>query len=173
MDSEAVRDEREEQLLLTRHYNYLLSHPLYRQSKLIFVPENNYGLEASHLDTMVSHFQEVRTFWDKNKPGVHKDGRVTRNYQFMLSNMLAQDGIKFDESLFTTTREKTPQCQLDLLEDQMYRYHWEHKKAVDVHGKDKYSLTGKVGNKQDDLLITVQMFIYWPPHILKNLEKCQ
>jgi hypothetical protein len=55
----------------------------------------------------------------------------------------------------------------------MLRYHWEKKPAADAIGKDRYALTGKVGNKQDDLLIALAMAIYWPPIIMQTLDKVQ
>lgn len=171
LDSEAVRDDREEYLLLHRHYLRLCSKPMYRGSKLIFIPENNLGLESAHLDSMVADIPEVKTFWETPKrAGVHKDNKATRGYQFMLTNALASGGIVFDRDLFTVTREKTPDAMLDMLQEQMLLYHWETKKAADSMGKDRFSLTGKVGNKQDDLLITLQMLPFWGRHIMNNRE---
>ncbi len=95
----------------------------FRESKHIFIPENNLGMESAHLDSMVADIPGVETFWEKdNRPGVCKDGKATRGYQFMLTNCLAQGSLWFDRDLFTTTREKTPACMKDLLADQMYRY---------------------------------------------------
>ena len=156
-----MRDDREEALLIQRHYEKILAEKNFRESQLIFIPENNLGLEAAHLDTMVHRIPGVKTYWQKDKPGVHKDGKATRGYQFLLTTCLAEGSIRFEEDLITVTREKKPQDMLDMLEDQMYRYHWEKKKATDVFGSDRYTLTGKVGNKQDDLLITLEMALYW------------
>jgi hypothetical protein len=161
LDSEPVRDDREEALLIQRHYQKLQSKRHLRESKLIFIPENNLGLESAHLDTMVHRIPGVQTYWQKNRPGVHKDGFATRGYQFLLTTSLAENSILFDEDCFTVTRERTVDDMYDMLQDQMLRYHWEKKKATDVHGNDRYALTGKIGNKQDDLLITMEMALYW------------
>ena len=115
---------------------------------------------------MVHRIPGVKTYWQKDRPGVHKDAKATRGYQFLLTTSLAEGSIVFDEDLFTVTREKTPEDMLDILEDQMLRYHWEKKKATDVFGNDRYTLTGKVGNKQDDLLITLEMALYWGRSIM-------
>lgn len=174
MDSEAVRDDRDEYMLLHRHYFRLREHPLLRQAKQIFIPENNLGLESAHLDAMVKDIPGVRTYWEKpNKPGVCKDGRVTRAYQFNLAYALAQQSLAFDYDCFTVTKEQTVASMKLQLQDQMLRYHWEKKPAADAMGKDRYALTGKVGNKQDDLLIALAMAIYWPPIIMQTLDKVQ
>jgi hypothetical protein len=148
---------------LHRHFKRLNENRVWREAKKIFIPENNLGMESAHLDTMVQDIEGVETFWEKDgRPGVCKDGKATRGYQFILTNLLATEGLLFDRDLFTVTKEKTPQCMLDMLMDQMYRYHWERKKAADVvMGKDRYALTGKIGNKQDDLLIALSMIPYW------------
>ena len=53
---------------------------------------------------MVADIAGVETFWEKdNRPGVCKDGKATRGYQFMLTNCLAQGSLHFDRDLFTVT----------------------------------------------------------------------
>jgi hypothetical protein len=169
LDSEPVRNDREEYLLLHRHYDKILTNPLYRQSRLVFIPENNLGMEHHHLEAMVNDIPGVTTFWETDKkPGITKTEKSTREYQFLLSNCLANGGLRFDNFLFTCTREKTSIAMLDMLEDQMCRYHWATKKANDEHGKDKSKLTGKVGNQQDDLLIAVAMVIYVGRMIIRD-----
>jgi hypothetical protein len=163
LDSERVQDDQEESLLLHRHYHRLLQQQQWREARgHVFIPENNLGLESAHLDTMVKDIRGVRTFWETDKrPGVCKTGAVTRGYQFMLANSLAQDACRFDRDCFTVTRGHTTDSMRALLEEQMLRYHWEAKPAPDAMGRDRYALTGKVGNKQDDLLIAFSMCLYW------------
>lgn len=162
LDSEPVRNEREEYLLLHRHYAAINAHPQFKQSHKIFIPENNLGMEHHHLDAMVQDMNsDIETFWETdNKPGITKTAKVTRDYQFLLSNQLASSGLLFDYNLFTTTREKTPQSMRAMLEDQMLRFHWAVKKPADEHGEARVKLTGKIGNQQDDLLIAVCMVMY-------------
>lgn len=120
LDAEPVRNEREEYLLLHRHYQKITDRPLYNESRLVFVPENNMGMEHHHLDSMVQDIDRATTFWETDKkPGITKTEKVTREYQFLLSNLLGQRGLLFDRDLFTCTREKTPEAMLAMLEDQM------------------------------------------------------
>jgi len=121
---------------------------------------------------MVQSISGVETYWEKEtRPGVHKDGKATRNYQFILTNALSQGTVRFERDLFTVTRERTPQDMRDVLQDQMLRYHWEKKKATDIMGTDRYTLTGKVGNMQDDLLITMEMVLYWGTNIILDQRR--
>jgi hypothetical protein len=172
MDSEPVRDEKEEYMLLRRHYGKLMEFQVFRESRFVFIPENNLGLESAHLDAMVHTIPNVETFWNKpNKPGVLKDGAVTREYQFLLSLRLAEDGIRFDREWFTVSRDQTTRTMSDTLQEQMLRYHWESKPAPDIHGKTRYALTGKVGNKQDDLLVALAMFLYWSRVVMLHPDR--
>lgn len=174
MDSEPVRNEREEYLLLHAHYNKLFASPLYKQSRFIFIPENNLGMEHHHLDAMVREIARVETFWETDKkPGITKTEKSTREYQFLLSNCLANGGLRFSKDLFTTTREKTPKSMMEMLQDQMARYHWSVKKPNDEMGKERVKLTGKVGNQQDDLLIAVAMVIYVGRMIIRDPKRLE
>lgn len=166
-----VRDDIEERRMLLSHFKRLREMPQLATSRLIFIPENNLGLESAHLYTMVGDVPRVETYFDKDKPGVHKDDKATRGYHFFLVNALAEGTIHFDQDLFTTSNEQTPQSMLEMLQDQMHRFHWEKKKAVDVFGKDRYALTGKVGNKQDDLLICMTMVPYWGQQVVQFSDR--
>jgi len=162
LDAEQVRDDKEEYMLVHRHYKKLKENKLWREAKHLFLPENNLGFEAHHLDTMVQDIPGVETFWEKpNKPGVCKEGKNTREYQFLLSNCLANGGLHFDRDCFTVTREKTVQCMREQLQEQMLRFHYSVKKSADGIARDKVHLTAKMGSMQDDLLVATMMVIYW------------
>lgn len=147
--------------MIQRHYRKLQSHRNYKHSQLVFIPECNLGMEHHHLDTMVHEFDGVKTFWENDKrPGILKTARVTNEYQFLLSNLLAQGGLRFADDLFTVSREQTPQSMRDLLEDQMLHFRWIVTKPSNEADPERRKLTGKMGNKQDDLLIGTAMMVY-------------
>lgn len=157
-----MRDDYEVYLLVRRHIEKLLERDHLKNSRIVFIPENNMGLESAHLDTMVRDIPQVETFWEtERRPGVCKTAAVTRQYQFLMNNALSQKSMRIDQDLFTVTRERCPEDMLSMLQDQLLRYHWERKKAVDNFGRDRYTITGKIGNAQDDLLISTMMVIYW------------
>lgn len=166
MDSQPVRDDREEYLLIHRHYNKLLAK--FPSSRFIFIPENNLGLESAHLDSMVGDLksERVETFWEKNtRPGVHKDAEATRGYQFLLNLCLARQQLHFATGLFTVTPDATPDSMRDMLQEQMLRLHWESKTTGT---SERHRLTAKIGSKQDDLLISIMMLLYWGRLIMNS-----
>ncbi len=118
---------------------------------------------------MVRDIGGVETFWQTEKrPGVCKTAAITRAYQFLLSQLLASNGLKFDFDLFTITRESDVPTMLALLRDQMERLHWSVSPSLTEFGKDKVSLTAKCGRLQDDLLIGLQTLAYWGRLIIAN-----
>lgn len=148
--------------LLIRHFGKITSHHLFKQSKIVFIPENNLGMEHHHLNTMVQDLcaEGVVTYWDGKNPGLHKTEAVTRQYQILMAQALATNSIRFDCSLFTVTREKNVAAMRDLLQEQMCRFQWLVRKPANDHGDPRVKLTGKIGNQQDDLLIGLFMVIY-------------
>lgn len=148
-------------MLLLRHFARIQSHHMFRQSRLVFIPENCLGMEHHHLNTMIRDLEDVTTFWETDRnPGLNKTARVTREYQILMAQALATGSIRFDKSLFTVTREKTVKSMRDMLEEQMCRFQWVVKKAADDLGDPRVKLTGKIGNQQDDLLIGLFMVLY-------------
>lgn len=110
----------------------------------------------------------IEVFWEKSKPGVLKTNGSTREYQFLLTNNLSQGGIKFERDLFTVTREKSPASMLNLLQEQLLRFHWSVKPAANEFGKERISLSGKMGSLQDDLLITLAQNLYVARMVIAN-----
>ncbi len=167
-----VRDDRQEYLMLQRHYGRLKSIQRFRESVKIFIPERNLGMEAAHLNTMVMSIGDVETFYETpGKAGVLKTEATTRGYQFLLAQALASDGIKFDIDLFTTTPEETVETMLSLLMSDWSRLHWETAHAATAFGKDKHKLTAKVGNKSDDLGVATQQLLYYGRLIIANRSR--
>jgi hypothetical protein len=160
LDAEPVRHPNEVRNLLLRHFAKISSHHIFSQSRLIFIPEDNLGMESSHMDAMVNDLDNVTTYWDGKHPGLHKTERVTREYQILMAQALATNSIRFDRSLFTVTREKTVQSMRDMLQEQMCRFQWLVKKPNNDYGEARVKLTGKIGNQQDDLLIGLFMVLY-------------
>ena len=135
----------------------LNSHPLWSQAHKIFVPENNYGIEASHMQSLVKKYQDVTTYWEKDKPGVIKTHASTNAMQKEMVSCLYKNHLLFETDLFTCSQGMNPEKILSLCKEQFETYHWDLRPAKDAHSKNKWAMTGKMGNKQDDLYIVVAM----------------
>ena len=155
---------------MKRHFNKLNENKHWAAAQKIFIPENNLGLEASHLHTMVQQYNDVQTYWEKpTKPGICKTHQKTIDYQFLLNSMLCDRTVVIDKNCFTISKGQSQDGILALLREQMERYHWEKKAATDNFGKDRWAITGKMGgDKQDDLLITLFMSAFFGRGIVND-----
>jgi hypothetical protein len=168
LESEAVKDEHDEYQLIRRHLRKMNRHPLWSQAHKIFVPENNYGMEATHLESLVKEYQDVTTYWQKNHPGVVKTHESTNDMQKMMVSCLFNRRLGFETDLFTESRKMNQEKILALCKEQFGQFHWDKKPAKDVHSKDRWAMSGKIGSKQDDLLIAVLMAYKYGLNIMNN-----
>jgi hypothetical protein len=159
MESEAVKTEFEEYQLIRRHFDKMNEHALWKQAHKIFIPENNTGMEASHMQSLVKEYNDVTTHFSKNgRPGVVMTNESKVTYQQLMTSCLYKKQLRFERDLFTCSRKISgPDRIKSLLKEQFDRFHWDKKLSNDPHGKTRWSMTGKIGAKQDDLLISVLM----------------
>ena len=143
---------------LLSHFNRINENPRWKTATKIFIPENNLGNEATHMNSMIKRLSDVKTYWQKDdRPGISKTAAVSDNYQFLLYTKLQHNGIFFDMDCFTMSRKLSIEDLKFQLREQMERYHYEFD-AI----RNKVHLTGKMGGgKQDDLLIALMMSVYW------------
>lgn len=166
MDSQPTRSHPLQMALIHKHINRLRDNPLYRSSRIVVIVENNLGMQGSTVEAMVHGLRDVEVFYENTenaRPGILKTQHNTHQYQIVVEDLLMKDFICFDSGVFTNSVNYKNDVSKAMIElrSQMLRYHWEVKKASDVHGKDSVTLTGKMGGKQDDLYITLAMLAYW------------
>lgn len=157
LDSVDVKSHVEIRHALRKHFNMINSIQRFTGSIKVFIPENNLGNEATHMNSMITDM-EIHTYWQTEKrPGVNKDAKATVNYQFLTDTKLQHCGIRFDVDCFTTNAKFNIESQKATLREQMERYHY-----VYDADRDTQKLTGKMGkNKQDDLLIAFMQGLYY------------
>ena len=158
MDSILVKTKMQIKNALTGHFEAINRIGRFKTAMKIFIPENNLGNEATHMNSMIKNRPDVRTYWQKDdRPGVNKSAPVTDHYQFLLNTKLHENSLLFDFDAFTISKGMTLKSIRMLLREQMERYHYEFDQE-----KNKVHITGKQGgDKQDDLLIATMMAVYW------------
>ena len=166
MDSQPVKNAAQQQNLLIRHIHGIRRREIFKQCPIIVVVENNLGMEASHMATMVRDAPNVEIFFERpetQKAGVCKTQKVTRDYQLVVEDRLGKNNIVFDDRLFSVStkyEDNVPAIEL-LLRAQLEAYHWEIREPTRTGEKQKVFLTGKNGSQQDDLYIAFAMALYW------------
>lgn len=127
------------------------------------------------MSSMVGNFPRLTTFEQKEGvAGVCLTGPIKRLYQINMVDALFDGSLRFDRDFFTISRKKNRPMHSDdmiaLAREQMERFHWEHKASQDAHGKDRWAMTGKLGEKQDDALLALLMVYTWTISIMTNLR---
>lgn len=176
LELENVKTHIEQKKVLLNHLGALKkSNRYFSNVPLVFIPENNLGLEASHMEGMVQrnqHYPEVIIYKDQRtgKTGVCKTESLTSTYQVDTESKLLCDQILISEYFVTTSKQyrNNPGKILEELKKQMKQYQWRYKDAPDEFGKRKTVLTGKVGGEQDDAVIALMMLVTWSQMFMHN-----
>lgn len=147
----------------------------YRAVPIWIVPENNLGLESSHIEKFVRRLGNVRVYHEneEERAGVRKSQQNTDDYQILVEDMLHKRRMFFAFDLFTVSKghEKSDgntKSITDELRNQLERYHWEVQQAKDAFGKRRITMTGKMGGAQDDLYVSLAMLAFWPAAMRKE-----
>ena len=164
-----MRDHDEQQYLITQHIRRLRQHEHYQTVPIWVIPENNLGLESSHIEKFVTRLPGVRVYHEQEeaRAGVRKSQQNTDDYQILFEDMLKKRRMFFAYDLFTVSKGHAKKngdttSITNELRDQLERYHWEIKQANDAFGKRRITMTGKMGGAQDDLYISTVMLAFWP-----------
>lgn len=147
--------------LVRQHIARLRTKESLRYSSVTIIVERNLGFEAEHLSRALSS-EELVTFY--------KDERAGR------VGVLTTENVKLGAMTLTNVmfREKRihmlPEDELASMDprgtrvkirEQLGIYSMQFKLPENVFQKSRYALSGKVGGLKDDLVICLQLGIYW------------
>lgn len=137
--------------------NKLNEIPFFRPSAKIFIPENNYGNEASWMWNFIKNqFPYITCFTENGqKCGIRKGPETAEMYQLFLNVKLSIDFVKFDINFFTSNKQKSANQIKAQAREELERYHIECEEPMNG-AKPKQKITGKGGPyEQDDLAIAI------------------
>lgn len=158
LDSVQVKSKIAIKNTLRSHFDRINKVSRFKGIIKIFVPENNLGNEATHMNSMLKRYGDVKTYWQKDdKPGINKSADLTDNYQYLFYSKLQSNDIVFDMDAFTTSTTMKFEDMKRLAREQLEHVHYEFDpKTKKIH------ITGKGGpDQQDDLSVAIQMAVYW------------
>ena len=75
----------------------------------------------------------------------------------LFNNMLRDQRVSFRNPMIS----EEPQAARKRIEDQMKVYSFQFKAAVNCFGKQRVALCGKVGGMKDDVVIALQLGVYF------------
>ena len=151
--------------LLTKHIETLREQEMLRYSKIIVMVERNLGFEAEHHERHFNGMPNVhfRVDHQAQRFGVLTTEEVKYGMCTLLNTMLREQRVCVNSPIVSERADEN----LRRLREQLYVYSLQFKSAVNVFGKQRQALSGKVGGMKDDVVICLQLGIYFSkePHL--------
>jgi hypothetical protein len=150
------------------HFNLVKSHinDIKRIPELEFSPitiyvERNLGFEAEHFERALKHIENVIFYKDvqAGRTGVLTTENVKLAAMTMTNVLLREQRVTILPVSQLISRNA--QENIRRLREQLEIYSFQFKQPNDVFQKGKYALSGKVGGFKDDIVICLQLGIYW------------
>jgi len=121
--------------------------------------ERNLGFEAEHFERALQFEENVVFYRDMqaNRTGILTTDSVKLAAMTMTNVMLREQRV----NLYAEVVSRDAQEIRRRLREQLEIYSLQFKTADTVFQKNKYALSGKVGGFKDDIVICLQLGIYW------------
>ena len=128
-------------------------------SPIIVYVERNLGFEAEHHKRALDHIPGVTFYVDQkaSRVGVLTTEATKHAMAQLVVSMLAEHRMHILPVLYSAE----PDAMRVRLREQMETYSAQFKQAPDTFGKDRISLSGKVGGMKDDVCICLQLAAYY------------
>jgi len=162
----AARQEPEKQFaLVERHISKIRDVVMFQHSEIIIMVERNLGFEAEHHQRALASIPMARHRTDHTaqRYGILTTQDIKMGMMTLLNNMLREQQVNLYGALISDDAAANSKR----LREQLYIYSFQFKSAADVFGKQRVSLNGKVGCMKDDVVIALQLAIYYSskPHM--------
>ncbi len=135
--------------------------PEFEFSAITIFVERNLGFEAEHFERSLKHLELVTFYRDvqAGRTGILTTENVKLGAMTMTNVLLREQRV----CILPVTQmiSKDPQENRRRLREQLEIYSFQFKQPADVFQKGKYALSGKVGGFKDDIVICLQLGIYW------------
>ena len=151
--------------LLERHITGIQKHDMLRFSEIVVMVERNLGFEAEHHERHFSGAPNLRFRVDHaaKRFGVLTTEDIKYGMCTLLNTMLREQRVSIAKPLIS----ERPEENARRLREQLHVYSMQFKSAVNVFGKQRQALSGKVGGMKDDVVICLQLGVYFSkdPHM--------
>jgi len=147
--------------LVKSHINDIRTIPEFEFSLVTIFVERNLGFEAEHFERSLKHLENVHFYRDlqAGRTGILTTENVKLAAMTMTNVMLREQRICLLPS--GQLMSKNAQEMRKRLREQLEIYSFQFKSPNDVFQKGKYALSGKVGGFKDDIVICLQLGVYW------------
>ena len=165
MDSAPVKGHEQIEALLKSHIEGLRRQQKFREAWFVFIPENNLGHEADHMEFMLRPYRRVYTLTEKGGViGVNTTAVRKELYSMETVKYLCQESIKFWTHLVVANPKGGSNEKERVLTD--FKEQLLSFKRIIVHPDRGFSLpkihySGKSKGGRDDLIMSLMIGIYW------------
>jgi len=145
--------------LVERHVHRLRQVRELTFSQVIIMVERNLGFEAEHHERALNGLPHTRFRIDHaaKRYGILTTEEVKYGMMTLFNNMLRDQRVAFREPLLS----EDPPAARRRIQEQMKVYSFQYKQAVNCFGKQRVALCGKVGGMKDDVVIALQLAVYY------------
>ena len=144
---------------MVQHITRIRSDVGRKTSRFFIFVERNLGFEAEHHKRALDHIPGVTFYVDQkaSRVGVLTTEATKHAMAQLVVSMLAERRLHVLPTLYS----HEPEAMRARLREQMETYSAQFKQAPDTFGKDKISLSGKIGGMKDDVCICLQLAAYF------------
>ncbi len=144
---------------MVQHITRIRSDVGRKTSRFFIFVERNLGFEAEHHKRALDHIPGVTFYVDQkaSRVGVLTTEATKHAMAQLVVSMLAERRLHVLPALYS----HEPEAMRARLREQMETYSAQFKQAPDTFGKDKISLSGKIGGMKDDVCICLQLAAYF------------
>ena len=145
--------------LVERHIRRLRTLNVFRMSMVIIMCERNLGFEAEHHERALRGipFTRHRVDHTAKRFGVLTTEDIKHAMCTLTNSLLRDQRINIYKPLLS----EDPAANAKRLHEQLTIYSLQFKEANNVFSKTRASLSGKVGGMKDDVVIAMQLGIYY------------
>ena len=162
MDKKTFFTEPETHFSLVRtHLRELRAIPEFEFSHVTIYVERNLGFEAEHFQRALSKEPNVSFYQDvqAGRTGILTTETVKLGAMTMTNVMMREQRVCLLPNAMLVSRD--PQEVRRRLREQLEIYSLQFKVPENAFQKGRYALSGKVGGFKDDIVICLQLGIYW------------
>ena len=153
--------------LVERHIQRIKTLPLLLFSPVIIMCERNLGFEAEHHERALRGIPHTRHRIDHaaKRYGILTTEEVKHGMCTLTNTMMREQRINIMKPLLS----EDPEANARRLYEQLTVYSLQFKEAMNVFSKTRAALSGKVGGMKDDVVIALQLGIYYSaePHMYR------
>lgn len=157
---------------IVEHFRRVLTIPKCEGAMFVVAIENNWGLENVTLGARLQHeFMGRIIIMDEheNKPGVWTGPRLKNNAMTLLQNLFIRDQVNFAQGWVTT--HKNPDQLVSEFHAQALRFELVTQDPKTPFNKVRKVLSGKMGGNRDDIIMALQLVVWWRDVFWKDRNK--